>query len=141
MTNIPNPRPVTDYENDQVRGAATLPRSIFYAEQARLDQLRQRQEAYTASLPKDPVTALADVYSTLPELGEYAEPHYAARAALDIIHQLATHGALDDSLEIKQSVYWLTTQGLNAMRKIESANKRAKDIARQFHPHIEPFRA
>ena len=79
----------------------------------------------SASLPKDPLEALAEINRTIKDTREMSEPQYAARAALEIIHQLATHGALDDSDQMKDAIYWLAGQGLDGLKIIEDGTRRA----------------
>lgn len=47
-------RPVTDHENREARGLARCAASIFESEQAKVAELRARQAAYEASLPREP---------------------------------------------------------------------------------------
>lgn len=103
-------RPIQEWENDQVHGEAIACKKVYDVHLAKVTELRQRQEAYETSLPKDPIEAMAEINRTLKDTREFAEPQYAARAALEIIHQLATHGALEDSTQLKEAIYWLAGQ-------------------------------
>lgn len=136
-----SPTPIHDWENRQVKGEGMACKKVYDDHVAKVAELRERQEAYEASLPKDPLEALADINLTLKDTSDIGEPQYAARAALEIIHQLATHGALDDSDQMKDAIYWLASQGLDGLRIIEDGTRRATNIARQFHPLHTVYRA
>ncbi len=135
------PTPIQDWENRQVKGEGMACKKVHDDHVAKVAELRQRQEAYEASLPKDPLEALAEVNRALKDMRETSEPQYAARAVLEIIHQLAIHGALDDSAHMEDAICWLTNQGLNGLKIIEDGTHRATDIARQFSPMHIVYRA
>ncbi|MBB06341.1 MAG: hypothetical protein CML03_12660 [Pseudooceanicola sp.] len=135
------PRPIQDWENLQVKGDGMACKEVYDDHVARVAELRQRQEAYEASLPKEPLEALAEINHTLHDMRDASEPQYAARAALEIIHQLADHGALDDSDQMKDAIYWLSGQGLEALTLIEDGARKAVNIAHQFHPMHKVYRA
>lgn len=135
------PKPIQDWENRQVNGAALAGKSVHDDRVAKVAELRKRQEAYQASLPKKPLEALEEIKRTLKDPRELSEPQYAVRAALEIIHQLATHDALDDSDQMKEAIYWLTGEGLHGLRLLEDGTRRATNIAHQFHPAHTPFEA
>ena len=134
-------RPIQEWENDQVHGEAIACKKVYDVHLAKVTELRQRQEAYETSLPKDPIEAMAEINRTLKDTREFAEPQYAARAALEIIHQLATNGALEDSTQLKEAIYWLAGQGLDGLKIIEDGTSRARNIAQQFHPRHTVYRA
>ena len=128
------PTPIQDWENREVKGEGMACKSVYDDHVAKVAELRERQEAYEASLPKDPLEALAEINRTLKDTRELSEPQYAARAALEIIHQLATHDALDDSDQMKDAIYWLAGQGLDGLKIIDDGARRATNIAQKFHP-------
>ena len=134
-------KPIQDWENREVKGEGMACKTVYDSHVAKVAELRQRQEAYEASLPKDPLEALAEINRTLKDTREMSEPQYAARAALEIIHQLATYGALDDSDQMNEAVYWLSCQGLDGLTLIEDSARKAMNIAHQFHPMHEACRA
>lgn len=135
------PTPVHDWENNQVEGKALVCKKIYDQHVERTAALRERQEAYEASLPKDPIEALQEIDRALLDIRCTSQPAYAARAALEIIYQLATHGALDDSEPLRESVYWLAGQGLNGLKATEDTTRRARNIAHQFHSRHQAFQA
>lgn len=134
-------RPVTDWENRESKGAALVCKYGHDATQKKTAELRQRQEAYERSLPKDAIEAMGEISRNLADTGDYCTPEYAPRAALAIIKELSVNGGLDDSDEMNGAVYWLTTQALDALDGIEGNTIRARHIARQFHPMHKPFQA
>lgn len=135
------PQPIQEWENENVKGEA-LSRKRFHEEHlAEVNELRQRQEAYIASLPKNPSEALTEIHSTLLDPREIGEQHYAPRAALEIIHQLALKNGLEDDEGIRDAIYWLTSQALNGLNAIDAATQQAQEIAGQFHPRYEPYKA
>ena len=75
------------------------------------------------------------------ELRDITEPQYAVRAALTIIQELSMKGGLDENEQMNEAVFWLTSQGLEGLCAIEKSTRRAKAIARQFHPMHEPYQA
>ncbi len=135
------PRPIQDWENREVKDQALIGKDLLEARIARTTELRQRQEAYDASLPKDPIEALDEINMKLKELYDLSRPEYATRAALEIIHQLATHHALDDSEALSDALFWLTNEALDGLKIIEDKTRRAANIASQFHPSHKPFEA
>lgn len=138
---IEAPRPVADWENRAVNGAARACKRIHESEVAKVAELRQRQEEYEASLPKEPLDALSEINRCLHDTRDISAPEYAVRAALEIIHQLATHDALDESAEMKYAIHWLSGQAIQALTSIEGGTRRARNIAHQFHSMHETFRA
>lgn len=135
------PERVASWENRAVKGEALCVKTIHDDHASKVADLRKRQEAYEAGLPKDPVEALREVQKTLLDMSDLSEPEYAPRAVLEIIYQLTIHGALDGSAEIKDALYWLTSQGLEGLQAVENATERARDIAAQFSEHHRPFEA
>lgn len=135
------PHPVQSWENRQVKGEALSSKCVHEQHVAKVAELRSRQEAYEASLPKEPGEALSEISRVLTGLDDSSEPQYAARAALEIIHQLTSFNALDDSEEMNDAIRWLSIQGLDGLKAIETASKRASDIAHQFHPRRTAFQA
>ncbi|MEM7720743.1 MAG: hypothetical protein AAF376_00065 [Pseudomonadota bacterium] len=135
------PKRVEDWENREVKGEALAHKRVLETRAEKAARLRQRQEAYYASLPKEPLEALADIHRSLMDMRELAEPQYGPRAALEIMYQLATHNAFDESHQLKEALYWLAIQGLDGLKLVEDAQQRASDIAAQFHPAYEPYRA
>ena len=133
--------PIQDWENRHVKGDALACKRVFEAHLAEVAELRQRQEQYEESLPKKPRKALAEIHRTLLDQRDISEPGYAPRAALELIYQLVAHNALDDSDQMRDAVYWLAIQGLDGLKKIETATARAQHIARQVHPMYEPYKA
>lgn len=135
------PRPIQDWENRRVKGEALFYKEGYNNHLERVSKLRERQEAYEASLPTDPIEAMSQINSRLSDIGDISGPEYAVRAALEIIHQLTTDRTLDDSDELKDAIFWLTRQGLNGLASIEESTQHVRAIARQFHPLNQPFRA
>lgn len=135
------PRPIQDWENDEVKGEGMACKKIHDRHVAKVAELRERQEAYEASLPKDPLEALEEISRTLMDMGDIDGPSYAPRAALEILHQLSTHGALDESEQMKHAIFWLVGRGLEGLGANEDAARRAKNIAHQFHPSHIPYKA
>lgn len=136
-----SPRPVEDWENRLVNGEGLSCKPVHDGHAARVARLRERQEAYEANLPKEPIEALNQITRTLNDCRETVSPHYAARAAIVIVRELALKGGLDDSDQINSAVLWLTSQGMDALDLIEDEVRRTRDIAQQFHPGHMPHRA
>lgn len=130
MTNEKNGTPlrVTDWENDASQGMALASKTISDDHIENVTRLRDRQAAYLASLQMEPGDVSSAVLKSLLCPADVGEPHYAARAALEIIHQLTTHSALDDSPQMKDALYWLSIQGLDAMASIENSIQVSIDI-------------
>ena len=133
--------PIQDWENRDVKGEALAAKELYDDHVAKVMKLRNRQEAYEASLPKEPLEALSEIRRTLADIDDLSSSEYAPRAALEIIHQLVTHGALDDSDQMREAVYWLVGQGLDGIGVIEGTTRRARNIARQFGPMHRPYQA
>lgn len=106
-----------------------------------VEKLRAKQEAYVASLPKEPVEALSEINRALKDPRENDSPQSAARSALTIIQELSTSGALDGGHQINEAIYWLTVQGLDGLKVTERGTLRAMSIAGQFEPRYEPYKA
>lgn len=139
--NIEAPRPVSDWENYEVKGGALSCKDVYLKHLVEVDDLRQRQKAYVDSLPKDPTGALLEIHRTINDAGDIGADDYAPRAALEIIRSLATHNALDDSQHMRDAIIWLAEQGQGGLSSREASSQRAKDIALQFFPNHKPFRA
>lgn len=142
--NTPNtaaPMPVDGEENREVDGHGLVCKKNFDRHVATVARLRKRQQAYEESLPKDPVEALEEIRRALKDGSAMSEPEYAARAALEIIRQLALHEALDGSDQMCDALAWLADQGLDALKALEDGTSRAHDIARRFHKAYVPFEA
>lgn len=135
------PRPVDAEENREVDGHGLVCKKNFERHVATVAKLRARQEAYEESLPKDPVEALEEIRRALKDGSAMSEPEYAARAALEIIHQLTLHKALDGSDQMCDALAWLTDKGLDALKALEDGTSRAHDISRRFHKAYIPFEA
>lgn len=134
-------RPIEDWENRAVKGHALMAASLFADHMAKVAELRGQQEAYEASLPKEPLDALADINRTIKDVTDLDSPEYAARAALEIVNQLATYAALDNSDNLKDALFWLSDRGLKGMDGIEAAAARVRQTAYQFSPFHREFRA
>lgn len=134
-------RPVTEYENDSVQGAALAAKKIFDEEQEKVAKLRKQHQDYKESLPKDPIQALKEISRTLPHMNESLSDQYALKAALILVNELALRRDLDNCQDLNDAIFWLTSQGINALRMLEESNARAHDIAGQFHDTHRPFRA
>ncbi len=135
------PRPVQDWENEDVQREALAGKRVYDAHLAEVTKLRQRQEAYEASLPKDAVEAMDDIRESLKDLRDIDTPQYAPRAALTIVQELVLNGDLDGRGDIRNAVYWLSARGLDGLDLIESGSRRALDIASQFHPAHRAYEA
>ncbi len=138
MTDTPKneaPKRVSVYENSEVRGAALTCKFVHDNEQEKIKTLRERNAAYYASLPKNEKEAFRDILKNLCDPRDVGEPEYGARAALTIIHRLATNEILSEDTDLCQAIYWLTMEGLDALGVIEDGNVRSRDIADHFvHP-------
>lgn len=135
------PRPIANWENDQVNGFAVTCKSVFDDHKEKVEALRERQEAYEKSLPSDPVEALDEITSILNKLDGITEPHYAARASLTIIKELSMNGGLDDSTQMSEAIYWLTNQGMEGLALMEDGVRRSNDISRRFHRMHKAYEA
>lgn len=141
IQNTVSPQPIQDWENREVHGEGMACKTVHDDHVSKVAELRQRQEAYEASLPKDQAKALTEINKVLCDSGDLDSPEYAARAALTIINELAAKGGMDDSPQMNNAVYWLSEKGLDGLQLIETGVKRSKDIAHQFHPAHDKYRA
>ena len=132
---------VKGWENDSCDGKVYQYKGGYDEHRSRVERLRQQHEAYLKSLPTDPDAALYEIAGCLEDPGGIGEAAYGARAALEIIHQLAAHDAFDDSGALKNALYWLTMKGLEGLEVSENGAHRALDIARQFSPGRNDYRA
>lgn len=139
--NTPDAVRVEDWENRDVDGAAFAAKCIYEGNKSRSEKLRAQQEAYERSLPSDPEEALGEINKALKETRDVDGEHYAPRAALEIIRELSMKGSLDDSQEIADAVFWLTTQALEGLTSIEGGIRKSRDIAHRFHPMHKPYEA
>lgn len=105
------------------------------------NELRQRQEACGASLPKEPQEALLEIERTIKYGEETDSTEYAARAALTIISEMTMRRGLDDSNEMNDAIYWLTRRGLEGLELIENSAIKVEEIARQFCQERQAFKA
>ena len=140
-THTENLRPVTDFENSRVNGEALCHKRLLEQHADDVQQLRQRQERYEASLPKDPTEAMRAICKAINDLTDEGGQSYAPRAALTILQELSMKGGIDDGPEMRGALLWLANEGLKGLKEIEDSTKLAQTIARGFHPMHEPFRA
>ncbi|WP_138058676.1 hypothetical protein [Sulfitobacter geojensis] len=134
-------RPIQDWENREVDGKGLACKRVYDKHVAEVAELRQRQEAYEASLPKEPLEALSEINHAMKDPREIESPQYAARAALTILQELSMKGGLDNSDQINEAVYWLSCRGLEGLALIEEGTRKAMAIAHQFHPMHEKYQA
>ncbi|MFD1341447.1 hypothetical protein [Litorisediminicola beolgyonensis] len=135
------PRPVSEWENNNVSGQACTCKRVHEKHVEEVKALRQRQEAYEASLPKEPLEALRAISAKMVVFEDQDDSSEAIRAALTLINELATHRIDLDYPDMHQALYWLTSEALTGFKEIERSNREAYKIARQFSPSHEPFRA
>ena len=140
MTKETQPTRVTDWENREVKGSALASKVIHEGHNDRVAELRSRQEVYQKSLPKDPTEALRAISKANCGGFDFCDDgNFGAKAALDIMLELTRVRALD---EIDQDVvFWLVSQGCEAMDRAIEVSRLTNDIASQFHERHEPFSA
>lgn len=134
-------RPVSDWENREVKGAASKCKTLHEAEKAKVAELRARQEAYYESLPTDAKQAVRAISKALPDVTDLFGKPFAVKACLIIVNEFACHNKMAEDEDFNHAMFWLANQALQGMHEIEAGLERARDIARHFSPLHEPYRA
>ncbi len=134
-------RPVQDWENRAVNGMAHSVKRIFEEDIESAKKLRERQEAYEKSLPKDPVEALRAIVNTLDSMEDLDSRYYPIKASIELLYELACKEGVFQDTEVRHSVYWLLCKAKDALCVLEAEHTKARAIARQFCPHHTPFEA
>ena len=123
--------PATDWENRSVKGAALAAPGVLADHDARVRELRARNEAWWASLPADRNEALKAIKATLhPDYDEYpagfetvlhlSELMTLATAAYDADRGSRTHDALRWAAELMASSARQTAAELRKMSDVAS---------------------
>ncbi|SFB82092.1 hypothetical protein [Tropicimonas isoalkanivorans] len=140
--NTEAPRPVADWENREVRGDVIVTKSLYDHRAAKVAKLRQRQEAYEASLPKKKGAALREIADLMGGLvGDLDEEAYAVHATLELLGAMASGEVFTDGAVDTDVLYWLVSRAREGLADIERKTRRAKDIAAQFSPLHQPYKA
>ena len=137
---IEDARPIQDWENRQVDGKGRACKRVYDDHVAKVSELRQRQEAYEASLPKDRQAALEAISKlSIRDLRDVYENDCAARLAFVIIYELADK--IEEDVDITDALKWLSRLGRDAVDRLDADMQKVHNIAHQFHDMREVYRA
>ncbi|MEM0990820.1 MAG: hypothetical protein AAGK00_18275 [Pseudomonadota bacterium] len=137
---VETPTPIQDTENRRVHGQGLACKMVHDDHVAEVTRLRQRQEAYEASLPKDQQAALREIAKAgSRDLRDVWDNECAARLAYVIIFELADK--INADLDLQDALRWLSRIGLEAVDRVEADMKHVHSIARQFQKVHTVYRA
>ena len=122
---------VSEKENREVDGFAYAHKSVLDRFLSKVDETRQRHEAYKASLPKDEASAIAGALSILHADETTDLPHGLLRAqhlsvALDAL--LRDSDAVQQEEATFEAVQWIAKQMAQDLGTVRAAIDRCKDI-------------
>lgn len=96
MTNTENPKPIADWENEEVKGLALCGDEIYRKHVEKLETLREQQHAYEASLPDDPHEAImASLRKLHPDGDSYPEGLQEAADIALVLEEVLLKGDLN----------------------------------------------
>ena len=120
--------PVSQSENEEVRGLALCCDSAFEDEMKLVDNLRSRQKAYRASLPTDPdeiiTAALAAMY---PGGGDYPD---GFEEALHLSHALVVmvEDGIDDAGSNRDAAVYIADRVIECLRNLGRSLDQVGDL-------------
>lgn len=132
---------VESHVNDELRGDVFHYKEGYDARNAKVMEHRQRQEAYFANLPKEPLEAIREINSVLRQSKENERLADAPSNALYIIQTLAMTDGIDESQQTAEAFYWLAEIARSGLMELEEGFRAALDISAQFNETYIPYRA
>lgn len=123
------PQPVSDWENEQLKGAPLCSANVFAENQKKIKALRDQQQAYLDSLPTETDEILGSALKLLQsDFGNYPEGFEFAFHTLDLLSGvLKNHNHDCENLE---AAAYLAEKAFLELRKSKEDLDKVNDILR-----------
>lgn len=124
-----DPRPVTDWENEEVHGKALSCRKLFEMDLAKVQALREREAAWQASLPKEAEEACkAALKEICSQDNDWGEPFKEAVYLSFALRPMIMHLRLDDHGPDRDALLWIVDRIQHRLEGEQARMDRVMDI-------------